>query len=92
MKFVFGSIIISFTSMYTLTSIFFGVWIVAQIQNTVSITCWDCGYAKDLNGNQIPIPELFQDGNISFCNNFVDENKKSDVKKNYPEVNGDIFL
>ena len=89
---MFGSIIISFTSMYTLTSIFFGVWIVAQIQNTVSITCWDCGYAKDLNGNQIPIPELFQDGNISFCNNFVDENEKSDVKKNYPEVNGDIFL
>ena len=89
---MFGSIIISFTSMYTLTSIFFGVWIVAQIQNTVSITCWDCGYAKDLNGNQIPIPELFQDGNISFCNNFVDENEKSDVKKYYPEVNCDIFL
>ena len=87
-----GSIIISFTSMYTLTSIFFGVWIVAQIQNTVSITCWDCGYAKDLNGNQIPIPELFQDGNISFCNNFVDENEKSDVKKNYPEVSSDLFL
>ena len=78
--------------MYTLTSIFFGVWFVAQIQNTVSITCWDCGYAKDLNGNQIPIPELFQDGNISFCNNFVDENEKSDVKKNYPEVNSDICL
>ena len=89
---MFGSIITSFTSMYTLTSIFFEVWIVAQIQNTVSITCWDCGYAKDLNGNQIPIPELFQDGNISFCNNFVDENEKSDVTKNYPEVNNDIVL
>ena len=59
--------------MYTLNSIFFGVWILARIQNTVSITCWDCGYANDLNGNQIPIPEAFQDGNISYCNNFVDE-------------------
>ena len=78
--------------MYILTSIFFGVWILAQIQNTISITCWNCGYAKDVNENQIPIPEAFQDGNISFCNNFVDENEDSDVTKNYPEVKNDIFL
>ena len=58
-----------------------------QILMVYSIKCWNCGYAEDDLKNRVPIPNMYEDENISFCDDFIHPTEDANLTKDYPRVN-----
>ena len=69
-----------------MTEALFYILLSGQIWNVCSIKCWNCGYAEDDLGNRVRIPNIFQDKNISFCGDFIDQPTEKNLTKDYPNV------